>query len=113
MDKKIRYVERITEIIPIKDHSYPTDGKNDLPLQDKYMEDMREQARRITDRKQFDVQNIIEYRHGKYVVTNMFTDATVKEMRSKIPEHMLEQFDADMAKLKAEYEHNVKTGVAA
>lgn len=113
-DRKIRFLERLTEIIPVREHSYPTDKlSDDVSLEDKYMMDMREQARRTTDRQQFRTQNIIEFRDDKYVVTNMITDETLALMRTKIPSGMRKEFDRDMQLLREEYEKNKKSGLVA
>lgn len=113
VDRKIRFLERLTEIIPIREHDYPSDKmSDDVPLTDKYMMDMREQARRTTDRQQFRTQNIIEFRDDKYVVTNMITDETIQSMRIKVPLSMRAEFDRDMEMLRTEYERNKEKGVA-
>ena len=114
VDRKIRFLERLTEIVPIREHDYPSDKlSDDVSLTDKYMMDMREQARRTTDRKQFRTQNIIEFRDDKYVVTNMITEETIREMRTKVPISLRQEFDNDMKLLKDEYLKNKELGIVA
>ena len=94
-------MERITEIIPIRDHSYPSDHLGDeVTLHDKYEMDMREKARRQTDRKQFTTVNLLEYHDGVYELVNMPSDAMLSEMRSKLDPSQRAAFDADMEQVR-------------
>lgn len=112
-DTKERFMERITEIIPIRDHSYPTDSMGDeTTLHDKYEMDMREFARRETDRKQFTTRNLLEYHDGVYELVNMPSDAMLAQMRQKIDPSQRPAFDADMEQIRRyveEYQNAQKT----
>lgn len=99
-DTKERFMERITEIIPIRDHSYPTDTRDDLSLDAKYKLHTMEAQKRQTDRKLFTTRNLLEYRDGKYVMVAMPTEETLAEIRSKILPSQREEFDRDMETLR-------------
>ncbi|WP_442604462.1 pilus assembly protein CpaF [Paenibacillus sp. KN14-4R] len=79
-----RYVERITECVPIKQNApYPMDFKQDAPLPEKldqFMVTMAEYFKRSTDRQQFESRNIIEFENGKYVVKHPISDNSRLEM---------------------------------
>lgn len=97
-----RFLERITEIVPIRDHSYPTDHMgDDISLEEKALRHTMEYETRITDRSQFTCTNLIEYHDGEYYVTNMPSAETLAEMRNKVLPTQREAFDADMETLRA------------
>lgn len=62
-----RYIERITEIIPVENTDYPeitvTDGKADL---NEFFKVAREFFIRMTDRKVFETRDIVVYENGSY-----------------------------------------------
>lgn len=79
-DKGTRYIERITEIIPIRDNSYPCEKANGS-LSDK---DTLEYYKRSTNPQSFTTRNIVEYRDGKYVMVNPISDYTLMEMKNHL-----------------------------
>ena len=95
-DKDLRYIERITEIIPIRDRRYPAE-KNEGQFSE---EDTLEYYKRSTDRRAFTTRNIVEFRNGKYVLANMFTDEMMLEIRSHLSADEEALFLSDMELLK-------------
>lgn len=112
-DTHKRFMERITEIIPIRDHSYPTDHMDNISLQDKFYMDQSEKARRQTDRQQFKTIDLLKYIDGKYYMVNMPSKEMMAEMRKKLQPSQRSSFDADMKTLKAAVEKFKETHAAA
>lgn len=82
-----RYIERITEIVPVNYVLDAVDSENALKLssdKDGKLEDMLSAAtvyfRQQIQRKQFVEKNIIEYRDGQYIAVNKVSSARFKEM---------------------------------
>lgn len=78
-----RYIERITEIIPIEPgQPYPIDYRNPDASRASFMDTTTEFYTRITDRKTYLLRNIIEYRCGSYYAVNPISHLQVEEMKS-------------------------------
>ncbi|MCG7409171.1 Flp pilus assembly complex ATPase component TadA [Paenibacillus sp. ACRRX] len=79
-----RYIERITECIPIEEHDpYPAQWQQETSLEgklDRFMDASAEFFRRSTDRKPFTYRNVIEYRDGHYEAVFPITDHNKREM---------------------------------
>ena len=92
-----RYVERITECIPVEDkNEYTFDHRNEKTLEgkfDKFFDNATHYFTKITDRQLYQHRNILEYVDGEYIITNPITDTNIKEMRSNMDETDLEAFD--------------------
>ncbi|MED4400328.1 ATPase, T2SS/T4P/T4SS family [Metabacillus fastidiosus] len=91
-----RYVERVTECIPLlDDEDYPMNwdkaGSSDDQMK-AFMETMTEYFRRQTDRKVFRSQNIIEYKDGRYVAVNPISNPQMKEMIERLSETDANEF---------------------
>ena len=91
-EKDHRYIERITEIIPIRDRSYPCDTTGKFGEKDR-----EEFYKRMTDRRTFTTKNIIEYRGDHYEVVNRLSPEIYEAMRNYLPEEDVAKFDKDMA----------------
>ena len=76
-----RFIERITEIIPIRDRSYPSDKSGTFGN-----EDVKEYYKRMTDRQTFETKNIIEFRDGKYHMVHKISNEMMEEMTKYISE---------------------------
>ncbi|WP_252891568.1 CpaF/VirB11 family protein [Thermoclostridium stercorarium] len=64
-----RYIERITEIIPVDDTDYPEIKFNDDEVDiNGFLDIAREFFTRMTDRKVFETRDIIVYENGEYKV---------------------------------------------
>ena len=92
-----RYVERITECIPIEEkNEYTFDHRNEKTLEgkfDKFFDNATYYFSKTTDKKLYTYQNILEYVDGEYIITNPITDNNLKEMRMNMDETDAEAFD--------------------
>ncbi len=92
-----RYVERITECIPIEEkNEYTFDHRNEKTLEgkfDKFFDNATRYFEKVTDKQLYTYRNILEYVDGEYVVTNPITQENIKEMRINMNDDDLENFD--------------------
>ena len=92
-----RYVERITECIPVEEkNEYTFDHRKEKTLEgkfDKFFDNATHYFTKITDRQLYRYRNILEYVDGENIITNPITDANIKEMRNNMDETDLEAFD--------------------
>ena len=92
-----RYVERITECIPVEEkNEYTFDHRNEKTLEgkfDKFFDNATHYFEKITDKKLYTYRNILEYVDGEYIITNPITDINLKEMRMNMDETDAETFD--------------------
>ncbi len=92
-----RYVERITECIPVEDkNEYTFDHRKEKTLEgkfDKFFDNATHYFEKVTDRKLYTYRNILEYVDGEYVITNPITETNMKEMRINMDEADMENFD--------------------
>ena len=92
-----RYVERITECIPIEEkNEYTFDHRNEKTLEgkfDKFFDNATYYFSKSTDKQLYTYQNILEYVDGEYVITNPISDFNLKEMRLNMDETDSEAFD--------------------
>lgn len=79
-----RYIERITEIVPVSKHSlYSYDFKNFEKREDKieaFMDNMQEFFYRMTDRKVFETRDIIKYEKDRYTVVKPLSRVSIKSI---------------------------------
>ena len=92
-----RYVERITECIPVEEkNEYTFDHRKEKSLEgkfDKFFDNATHYFEKVTDRKLYTYRNILEYVDGEYVITNPITETNLKEMRLNMDETDAEAFD--------------------
>ena len=92
-----RYIERVTECIPVKRVDEYTDNyRKEKTLEgkfDHFFDNATQYFRKITDAKLFEYRNILEYIDGEYVITNSITPTNIKEMRLNMDESDAERFD--------------------
>lgn len=92
-----RYVERITECIPVEEkNEYTFDHRNEKTLEgkfDKFFDNATHYFEKITDKKLYTYRNILEYVDGEYIITNPITAENLKEMRMNMDETDAETFD--------------------
>ena len=92
-----RYIERITECIPLESKSeYTFDHRKEKTLEgkfDKFFDNATRYFEKSTDRKLYTYRNILEYVDGEYVITNKITNENIKEMRNNMDETDVEEFD--------------------
>ena len=97
-----RYVERITECIPIEDkNEYTFDHRKEKRLEgkfDKFFDNATHYFEKVTDKQLYTYRNILEYVDGEYLITNPITEENLRGMRENMDDSYLEQFDAFVEK---------------
>ena len=92
-----RYIERITECIPLESKSeYTFDHRKEKTLEgkfDKFFDNATRYFEKSTDKKLYTYRNILEYIDGEYVITNPISEQNLKEMRNNMDEVDAEAFD--------------------
>ena len=92
-----RYVERITECVPIEEkNEYTFDHRNEKTLEgkfDKFFDNATRYFGKITDRQLYTYRNILEYVDGEYIITNPITEINLREMRNNMNELDMAEFD--------------------
>ncbi len=92
-----RYVERITECIPIEEkNEYTFDHRKEKTLEgkfDKFFDNATRYFEKVTDRQLYIHRNILEYVDGEYIITNPITDKNLSEMRLNMDDTDLVEFD--------------------
>ena len=79
-----RYIERITECVPIEDkNEYTYDHQKEKTLEgkfDKFVDNTTKYYTKETNKELFKYINILEYQDGAYVITNKISDKNLSEM---------------------------------
>ena len=92
-----RYIERVTECIPIKNKNvYTFDHRKEKTLEgklDKFLDNATNYFTKITDKETYKYVNILEYVNDSYVLTNKISDYNISEMRKNMDENDQEEFD--------------------
>ena len=92
-----RYVERITECVPVDDkNEYTFEHRNEKTLEgkfDKFFDNATYYFEKITDKQLYAHRNILEYVDGEYIITNPITETNLKEMRMNMDATDVESFD--------------------
>ena len=92
-----RYVERITECIPVEDkNEYTFDHRKEKTLEgkfDKFFDNATHYFTKTTDKQLYAYRNILEYVDGEYIITNPITAVNLREMRNNMDEADMESFD--------------------
>ncbi len=92
-----RYVERITECIPVEEkNEYTFDHRKEKTLEgkfDKFFDNATRYFEKITDRQLYTYRNILEYVDGEYIITNPISETNLKDMRMNMDEMDMEKFD--------------------
>lgn len=92
-----RYIERVTECIPVEDkNEYTYDHRKEKTLEgkmDKFIDNATHYFAKTTNRELYKYVNIMEYINDEYVITNKISDYNLKEMRNNMDEADIEEFD--------------------
>ena len=92
-----RYIERVTECIPIVDQqTYDKDYKSEKTMDgkvQKFFENATTYFSKVTEQNLYRYQNILEYVDGEYQITNKITDKNLQEMRANMDETDAVEFD--------------------
>ena len=97
-----RYIERVTECIPVKDSkTYDFEYKKEHDMDSKvtkFFENATTYFSKVTEQNLYRYQNVLEYVDGEYQITNKITDKNLAEMRANMDESDLGEFDAFVEK---------------
>ena len=92
-----RYIERITECIPIENkNEYTFDHRTEKSMEgkyDKFFDNATRYFEKSTDKQLYTYRNIMEYVDGRYLITNPITRQNIVEMRNNMDETDVEEFD--------------------
>ena len=92
-----RYIERITECIPLeKKFSYNSDYKNYKDMDkklDSFMDNAVEYFEHMTQTSNYTYKNIVEWHDGKYVFVNPISEENIKSMRDNMSPEDVKSFD--------------------
>ena len=92
-----RYIERVTECIPIKDTSeYNYDYRTEKNMDDKWVkffDNATTYFSKVTEQKLYVYQNVLEYIDGEYQLTNKISDHNINDMRANMDETDAVEFD--------------------
>jgi len=92
-----RYIERVTECIPVKDSkTYDFEYKKEHDMDSKvtkFFENATTYFSKVTNKELYKYVNIMEYRNDEYVITNKISDYNIKEMRNNMDENDVAEFD--------------------
>ena len=91
-----RYVERITECIPVENkNEYTFDHRTERTMEgkwEKFMDNATYYFSKSTNRETFHYRNILEYHDGNYVLTNRITDNNIRQMLTNMDDADAEDF---------------------
>ena len=83
-----RYIERITECIPVEDTGeYTYDYRKEKTIEgkiEKFMDNATRYFHKVTNRELYRYVNIMEYHNDSYVLTNKISDTNIREMRNNM-----------------------------
>lgn len=92
-----RYIERITECIPVENkNEYTFEHRDEKTLEgkfNKFFDNATRYFAKTTDKQLYTYRNILEYIDGEYVITNPITDENIRDMRNNMDEADVEAFD--------------------
>ena len=92
-----RYIERITECIPIENEDEYNFNYKKLKTNDGKMESFFENATsyfsKSTNLKTYKYVNIVEYHDGNYIITNPISQNNIKEMKNNMDEQDAKDFE--------------------
>ncbi len=111
-----RYIERVTECIPVKDElTYDYDYKTEKTMDgkmEKFFQNATTYFSKVTDRKLYKYQNILEYIDGEYQLTNKISDQNIHDMRANMDETDALEFDKFIEKYWGNGSQLEKVGVS-
>ena len=93
-----RYIERVTECIPIEERNeYTFDHRNEKTLEgkmDKFFDNATIFFSKTTNRELYKYQNVLELVDDGYVLSNPISEPNIKAMRENMNDNDLVSFDA-------------------
>lgn len=92
-----RYIERITECIPLeKTFNYNDDYKKEKNMEgkmDKFMDNAVEYFRHVTQTRNYEYHNIVEWKNGEYVFNYRLSENNIEAMRENMSPEDVRAFD--------------------
>ena len=92
-----RYIERVTECIPVKDTSkYDFEYQKEKDMDSKvtkFFQNATTYFSKVTEQNLYTYQNVLEYVDGEYQLTNKITDQNIHDMRANMDETDAVEFD--------------------
>ena len=92
-----RYIERVTECIPIEDtEDYTHDYRKEKTIEgkiEKFMDNATKYFHKVTNKELYKYVNIMEYHNDAYVLTNKISDTNIREMRNNMSAEDAVEFD--------------------
>ena len=92
-----RYIERITECVPVKqENRYTFDHRNEPTIEgklDKFIDNATEYFTKVTETETYKSVNIVEWIDGEYVIKNPISKANIEAMRENMSEEDQVAFD--------------------
>ena len=92
-----RYIERVTECIPIEDTGdYTNDYRKEKTLEGKietFMDNATRYFHKVTNKELYKYINVMEYHNDTYVLTNKISEQNIKEMRNNMSTEDAIEFD--------------------
>ena len=108
-----RYIERVTECIPVKDSkTYDFEYKKEKDMDSKvtkFFENATTYFSKVTEQNLYTYQNVLEYVDGEYQLTNKITDQNIHDMRANRDEADAVEFDKFIEKYWGKAKKTVKT----
>ena len=108
-----RYIERVTECIPVKDSkTYDFEYKKEKDMDSKvtkFFENATTYFSKVTEQNLYTYQNVLEYVDGEYQLTNKITDQNIHDMRANMDETDAVEFDKFIEKYWGKAKKTVKT----
>ena len=96
-----RFIERITECIPVKEgnpYTYDHNKENTIEGKlDKFMDNATHYFTKITETETFKAVNIIEFENGHYVIKNKISDENIKLMKENMSAEDQDAFENYLA----------------
>lgn len=92
-----RYLERITEIIPIQEMAYPSD----INPNKKHEADELEYFKRQTDRKMFEERDLVRYVNGEFVLVHLPSKTMVEDIKKKLTLEEEKEFIEDLKMIRS------------
>ncbi|MDZ4938480.1 pilus assembly protein CpaF, partial [Clostridium perfringens] len=96
-----RYIERITECIPVEKGSLPpfegTSEKRWKSSMEEYFQLSAEHMRKLNELSYFVSRNVIEYRNGAYIAAAKLSESSVREMSEQMHPEDAEEFRVFLA----------------
>ena len=93
----VRYIERITECIPVEEkNEYTFEHRDQSTLEgkmDKFMDNAAIFFGKTTNRELYKYRNILEYVNDSYVLVNPISEKNIKEMRMNMEDVDMIEFD--------------------